>query len=79
MCWFLDADNDETLRTLKLAGVQESARIEKGRQNRSDLVLYHYCGARRILMLAVQSSLAAGGAISSHCAGTSPHLRASIW
>ena len=28
MCWFLDADNDETLRTL--AGVQKSACIDKG-------------------------------------------------
>jgi hypothetical protein len=26
----LDADNDETLRTLKLAGVRKSACIEKG-------------------------------------------------
>jgi hypothetical protein len=26
----LDADNDETLRTLKLAGVQKSACLEKG-------------------------------------------------
>ena len=30
MCWFLDAGNDETLRSLKLAGVQKSACIEKG-------------------------------------------------
>jgi len=30
MCWFLDADNDETLRTLKLPSVQKSACIDKG-------------------------------------------------
>jgi hypothetical protein len=26
MCWFLDAGNDKTLRTLKLAGVQKGAK-----------------------------------------------------
>jgi len=32
MCWFLDAGNDKTLRTLKLAGVQKSAKARKSRE-----------------------------------------------
>jgi len=40
MCWFLDAGNDETLRTLKLAGVQKSEGTksrEVGRRRCSEL------------------------------------------